>query len=259
MILRRLAQQLREQNWAAIFIEFVLLILGVFLGIQVANWNEARKDQQRASEVIDRLALDFERIDARLSRNAMKWQRNLDSAKQLLADLDAHQKAGVWRREKSAMLIDLNNVTSMNPAAPRAATYVELLSAAQLGILGDERLRNALRDYDTLTENLTRLNTTLLERLEPFRAILVAHLQFDSALTAEHLYTEFHRGATRADYFNDADLDALAADPATRAALTQHASTFLDQAVITRLHQDSSAAVQGLLRANDDTTGGASP
>ena len=42
MIFRRLAQHLREQNWAAIFIEFVLLVLGVFLGIQAANWNEAR-------------------------------------------------------------------------------------------------------------------------------------------------------------------------------------------------------------------------
>ena len=43
MILRRLAHNLREQNWTAIAIEFVLLVLGVFLGIQVANWNEDRK------------------------------------------------------------------------------------------------------------------------------------------------------------------------------------------------------------------------
>jgi hypothetical protein len=45
MIFRRLAQHLREQNWTAIFIEFVLLVVGVFLGIQVANWNQARIDR----------------------------------------------------------------------------------------------------------------------------------------------------------------------------------------------------------------------
>jgi hypothetical protein len=45
MILRRLAQSLREQNWTAIGIEFVLLVLGVFLGIQVANpISAARRD-----------------------------------------------------------------------------------------------------------------------------------------------------------------------------------------------------------------------
>lgn len=34
MILRRLAQNLKDQNWIAISIEFVLLVCGVFLGIQ---------------------------------------------------------------------------------------------------------------------------------------------------------------------------------------------------------------------------------
>jgi hypothetical protein len=47
MIMRRLAQSLKEQNWTAIAIEFVLLVLGVFLGIQVANWNQERADRQR--------------------------------------------------------------------------------------------------------------------------------------------------------------------------------------------------------------------
>ena len=42
MILSRLSKSLKEQNWTAIVIEFVLLVSGVFLGIQVANWNEAR-------------------------------------------------------------------------------------------------------------------------------------------------------------------------------------------------------------------------
>lgn len=44
MILRRLSQSLKEQNWTAIWIEFVLLVDGVFLGIQVANWNEGRRE-----------------------------------------------------------------------------------------------------------------------------------------------------------------------------------------------------------------------
>ena len=259
MILRRFATALKEQNWAAIAIEFVLLVLGVFLGIQVANWNEDRKTQQREAEVIARLVLDFERIDARLSRNAMKWQRNLASANRLLADLDGFQRDGLWHRGKSAMLVDLNNATSMNPTAARAATYVEMLSAAQLGIIRDERLRDALREYDTLTDTLARYNTIFIERIEPFRATLVAHLQFDTGLTVEALAADFNRGATRADYFNDADLDALAADPAARAALTQHASTFLDQAAMTYLHQDRARAVLRLLRAGDKQAPGASP
>ena len=46
MILRRLSQSIKEQNWTAICIEFVLLVVGVFLGIQVANWNTERETRQ---------------------------------------------------------------------------------------------------------------------------------------------------------------------------------------------------------------------
>ncbi|MEO8974521.1 MAG: hypothetical protein ABI552_01990 [Casimicrobiaceae bacterium] len=47
MILRRLSQSLKEQNWTAIWIEFVLVVAGVFVGIQVANWNGELRDHQR--------------------------------------------------------------------------------------------------------------------------------------------------------------------------------------------------------------------
>lgn len=58
MILRRLAQALKEQNWTAICIEFVLLVAGVFLGIQAANWNTARIERTQEATYLTRLAED---------------------------------------------------------------------------------------------------------------------------------------------------------------------------------------------------------
>ncbi len=42
MILRRLATALRRQDWFTVVIETLIVVLGVFLGLQVNNWNEAR-------------------------------------------------------------------------------------------------------------------------------------------------------------------------------------------------------------------------
>ena len=39
MILRRITQHVRDQNWTAIAIDFVIVVTGVFLGIQLGNWN----------------------------------------------------------------------------------------------------------------------------------------------------------------------------------------------------------------------------
>lgn len=60
MILRRFSQALQEQNWAAIGIEFVLLVLGVFLGIQVANWNAARVDRVEYEAALGRLGAEID-------------------------------------------------------------------------------------------------------------------------------------------------------------------------------------------------------
>jgi len=55
MILRRLSANLRAQNWTAIAIEFVIVVLGVFIGTQVANWNQARLEKQATSRMLDQL------------------------------------------------------------------------------------------------------------------------------------------------------------------------------------------------------------
>nr|WP_298931333.1 hypothetical protein [uncultured Erythrobacter sp.] len=45
MILRRITKHVREQNWTAIAIDFVIVVTGVFLGIQVGDWNDGRQEK----------------------------------------------------------------------------------------------------------------------------------------------------------------------------------------------------------------------
>ena len=47
-------EALKQQNWAAIAIEFVLLVGGVFFGIQVANWNQQRLSDKQGEIFTDR-------------------------------------------------------------------------------------------------------------------------------------------------------------------------------------------------------------
>ncbi|TWJ09609.1 hypothetical protein [Altererythrobacter ishigakiensis] len=50
LLLRRLGHNLRDQDWFTVAVEFFIVVFGVFLGIQVANWNEERlqRDDERA-------------------------------------------------------------------------------------------------------------------------------------------------------------------------------------------------------------------
>lgn len=52
MILQRLATSIRKQDWFTVFIETLIVVLGVFLGIQLGNWNEARADRARETALL---------------------------------------------------------------------------------------------------------------------------------------------------------------------------------------------------------------
>ena len=55
MILRRLTENLRAQNWTAITIEFLIVVIGVFVGIQAANWNQARLERRATEQLLTEL------------------------------------------------------------------------------------------------------------------------------------------------------------------------------------------------------------
>lgn len=55
MLLRRLTRHVKDQNWFAVGIDFVIVIVGVFIGIQVANWNDVQKDKAGLAASLERL------------------------------------------------------------------------------------------------------------------------------------------------------------------------------------------------------------
>ena len=63
MLLRRVIEHVKAQNWMAVAIDFVIVVIGVFIGIQVANWNESRQENARRELVHQRLVQDFELIE----------------------------------------------------------------------------------------------------------------------------------------------------------------------------------------------------
>lgn len=52
MFLRRIIENLRAQNWTAIAIEFAIVIVGVFIGTQVSNWNQQRIEKRETAQLL---------------------------------------------------------------------------------------------------------------------------------------------------------------------------------------------------------------
>ena len=59
MILRRLTKHVNDQNWFAVGIDLFIVVVGVFIGIQVANWNDLLQERIRAEDYTGRLKSDL--------------------------------------------------------------------------------------------------------------------------------------------------------------------------------------------------------
>ena len=62
MILRRIIAHVREQQWTAIAIDFLIVVVGVFVGIQASNYNAERAERRLEAEYAERIVADLDQI-----------------------------------------------------------------------------------------------------------------------------------------------------------------------------------------------------
>lgn len=67
MILRRVIEHVKAQNWFAVAIDFVIVVMGVFVGLQVSNWNTARQQSSLADSYLERLRGDLSAMEVYLA------------------------------------------------------------------------------------------------------------------------------------------------------------------------------------------------
>lgn len=84
MILRRLTEHLRKQEWTAVAIDFVIVVLGVVIGLQVNNWNEERLDQRRTTMVLGAIREslgDYDSVTTHIHRDVSEGLAAFDEAR----------------------------------------------------------------------------------------------------------------------------------------------------------------------------------
>jgi hypothetical protein len=150
MILRRLAHNLREQNWTAIVIEFVLLVLGVFLGMQVSNWNQARVDDERARGYLARMRSDLDTDLVAYADRRQFWKDVYTYGSRGLAYAETGDARGATPWELLLAYFQASQVAEFHTVA---STFEELKSAGELGLVRDAGLRNLLEQYYSFGDN----------------------------------------------------------------------------------------------------------
>ncbi len=145
MILRRLASSIRKQDWFAVIIETLIVVMGVFIGLQVNNWNEARSNRIEAESSRERLIADLHAdLDAFAVRR--QWYGEVLEAA-LRVDHALRSDPPETIDETWAFVLDSWIAGGEWPFEPSAQIYRELQNAGNLDLIASGPIQRRLRDY----------------------------------------------------------------------------------------------------------------
>jgi hypothetical protein len=160
MRLSRVTEHIHAQNWTAVGLDLVIVVVGVFIGMQVSNWNARLADERLGRAYASRLVADLERD--RGSHQAMvdyygEVLASVERTDQLLADP---------RSSPRELLVAAYRASEVIYSPPTRATWDEIVSSGDTGLLprqgvapvADYFAYDTQRDaYEYLAESAYRL------------------------------------------------------------------------------------------------------
>ena len=154
MILRRLAQSIRRQDWFTVVLEIVIVVLGVFIGIEVANWNEARTQRAQERAILAQLRDEIAKNDRFLAYQIEYYTVGVEAGRRALAYLEGGEDCV---RECELLLIDFFHASQIWGAGYMTYQYRE---ADRLGFPSDPNLRATVRSFHGFIEGWDAVNMT---------------------------------------------------------------------------------------------------
>lgn len=151
MLLRRISEHVNAQNWTAVVLDFVIVVLGVFIGLQVSNWNDARALKQRERDLLVELRTEIEK-SVRATTGRKNYFEGIAEAGDLsLAFIATDQPCteDCWRR-----LVDFFHASQWTDIRVNRAAYVEL---RRLGLPRSRFVSEAIEAYYGHNDSLTRV------------------------------------------------------------------------------------------------------
>ena len=142
MLLRRVIEHVRAQNWFAVFLDFVIVVVGVFIGIQVANWNASRIEQSQSRDLL-----------ARMMSEASQTQQDFRRYRQAHADILDRTTRLALRLQDEASCIAMDDdlkiliwsIGDFPPPRFSLSTATQSLNTGRLALIRSAEIRDGVQ------------------------------------------------------------------------------------------------------------------
>ena len=142
MILRRFISHVTEQNWFAVGLDVIVVIVGIFLGIQVSDWQARENEKAKAQSYLDSLSLN-------LQQDISFHQARIESLDAILEEIN--QLSDDLNNERNK---EISNISQLFLTTYRitleTATIEDLKSTGNLDLIENKNITEQLLQYYSL-------------------------------------------------------------------------------------------------------------
>ena len=180
MILRRVIEHVKAQNWTAVVLDFVIVVAGVFIGIQVSNWNAARAERGREAALVRTVRDDVQKDIVELKSFERTFGDIQAFGRQALVTLTENATCAdeCWPR-----IVAVFHASQWIDMKANRETFDEIASA---GMPRDPVLKEALSQYYARSEQSPKILADFPHYRELVRSIIPAAVQ-------DHMWAECFR------------------------------------------------------------------
>lgn len=156
MILRRMTDAVKKQDWFQVTVEVGIVVLGIYIGLQVDDWNTARQEKVEGEQYLDRLYQDL-KYDVghfdRLKKAVKNKQFALINIENIIktSDIDWTDQIIHFTGEETSLDIfgALEFSTDFGWSFPnvRTTTFMDLQNSGNLALIDNDDLRYAISFY----------------------------------------------------------------------------------------------------------------
>jgi hypothetical protein len=172
MILRRFMKHVTDQNWFAVGLDVIVVVVGIFLGMQVTEWNQDREINNEVTIYKHRLINELKENITRLDNDIQYYQGVIDYAGIVYLDIDKPEN-----ELDEAFIVMAYQSTQRTGLRVANFTINEINSTGMLKYLNDIELRQNIQIYDNVIKTDESGTAPLTAYRINIRSILFTEIQ----------------------------------------------------------------------------------
>ena len=175
MLLRRFSAHVRKENWFAVFLDLIVVVVGLFIGLQIDTWWEGQKEARLEGAYLLEIQEDFELNKSVLEQMTARLEGIIQSML-VLQEQSALASPSLTVAELNENFVSISRMASFIPVN---RAYANLTGSGDLRLIQSRPLKNALAEYYTAAKITVMVqNTHEMELVQVFEPYIVENLDY---------------------------------------------------------------------------------